>query len=126
MSPRLPDARKTVLIVDDALVLRTTLKSIFSRNGFEVIGEASNGFQAVEQYERFRPNIVTMDIGMPELDGLEAMKQIRAFDSVAKIIVCTSHNRKEDVLYAMRCGACDFVLKPFEPERILEAISKAS
>lgn len=118
--------RKSVLIVDDAPTMRTTLRSIFARRGYQVVGEASNGLQAIQRFEEFRPDLVTMDIGMPELGGLEAICGIRKIDPSAKVIVCSGQNTKDIVVQAFRLGILDFVVKPFDAERLLEAVAKAA
>ncbi|MBC2579749.1 response regulator [Clostridium sp. DJ247] len=113
-----------VLIVDDAAFMRMMVKDILEKNGFEVIGEAANGVKAVELYQNQRPDIVTMDITMPEMDGIEATKKIKAIDSTAKIIMCSAMGQQNMVMEAIRAGAKDFIVKPFQGDRVLEAIKK--
>lgn len=115
-----------VLIVDDAAFMRMMIKDILEKNGYEVVAEANNGIKAVEMYKRERPDIVTMDITMPDMDGIEAVKEIREFDPSAKIIMCSAMGQQSMVMDAIRAGAKDFVVKPFQPDRVLEALSKLS
>lgn len=113
-----------VLIVDDAAFMRMMIKDILEKNDFNIIGEASNGIQAVEIYKKEKPDIVTMDITMPDMDGIEAVKQIKEFDSEAKIIVCSAMGQQAMVIDAIRAGAKDFIVKPFQADRVIEAIKK--
>ncbi|WP_027625847.1 response regulator [Clostridium lundense] len=113
-----------VLIVDDAAFMRMMIKDILEKNGFEVIGEANNGLKAVELYKKERPDVVTMDITMPDMDGLQAVKEIRSIDSTAKIIMCSAMGQQTMVMDAIKAGAKDFIVKPFQPDRVLEAIKK--
>lgn len=113
-----------VLIVDDAAFMRMLIKDILEKNGFEVIGEANNGIKAVELYKKEKPDVVTMDITMPDMDGIEAVKAIRAFDPAAKIIMCSAMGQQTMVMDAIRAGARDFIVKPFQPDRVIEAIRK--
>jgi len=113
-----------VLIVDDAAFMRMMLKDILIKNGYEVVGEAPNGLKAVELYKQERPDVVTMDITMPEMDGIQAVKEIRAFDPNAKIIMCSAMGQQAMVMEAIKSGAKDFIVKPFQPERVLEALKK--
>lgn len=115
---------KRVLIVDDAAFMRMMVKDILQKNGFEVIGEGSNGIQAVELYKQERPDVVTMDITMPDMDGIEAVKQIKAFDPNAKIVMCSAMGQQSMVMDAIKAGARDFIVKPFQADRVLEAINK--
>lgn len=115
-----------VLIVDDAAFMRMMIKDILEKNGYEVVAEANNGIKAVEMYKREKPDVVTMDITMPDMDGIEAVKAIREFDPAAKIIMCSAMGQQSMVMDAIRAGAKDFVVKPFQPDRVLEAISKIS
>ncbi|MFU0823703.1 response regulator [Clostridium sp.] len=114
-----------VLIVDDAAFMRMMIKDILEKNGYEVVGEASNGIKAVELYKSERPDVVTMDITMPDMDGIEAVKAIKAFDPSAKIIMCSAMGQQTMVMDAIRSGARDFIVKPFQADRVLEAIRKA-
>ena len=116
---------KRVLIVDDAAFMRMMIKDILSKNGYEVVGEAENGQVAVEKYKELKPDLVTMDITMPEMDGIAAVKEIRAFDSSARVIMCSAMGQQAMVIDAIQAGAKDFIVKPFQPERVLEAVSKA-
>jgi two-component system chemotaxis response regulator CheY len=115
---------KRVLIVDDAVVMRMMIKGILSKNGFEVVGEAQNGVEAVEKYKQLQPDLVTMDMVMPEMDGITAVKQIVANDPEAKIIMCTSMGQQALVVEAIQAGAKSFITKPFQPPKILETIQK--
>lgn len=115
---------KRILITDDALFMRVTLKNILTKNGYEIAGEAANGRESVELYKTTRPDLVTMDITMPEMDGISAVREIRSFDPNAKIIMCTAMGQKNMVMEAVTAGARDFIVKPFQPEKVLEAVNK--
>lgn len=115
---------KRVLIVDDAVVMRMMIKGILSKNGYEVVGEAQNGVEAVEKYRMLTPDLVTMDMVMPEMDGIAAVKQIVAGDPNARIIMCTSMGQQALVVEAIQAGAKSFITKPFQPPKILETIQK--
>ena len=115
---------KRILITDDALFMRVTLKNILSQNGCEICGEAQNGVEAVKMYEDLKPDIVIMDITMPEMDGIQALKEIIALDANANVVMCTAMGQKRMVVEAIQAGAKDFIVKPFEPERVLEALGK--
>ena len=114
-----------VLIVDDAAFMRMMIKDILEKNGYDVVGEASNGLVAVDLYKKEKPDVVTMDITMPDMDGIEAVKQIRTFDPNAKIIMCSAMGQQSMVMDAIKSGAKDFIVKPFQADRVLEAIKKA-
>lgn len=113
-----------VLIVDDAAFMRMMLKDILNKNGFEVVGEAVNGADAVEKYKELQPDVVTMDITMPEKDGITAVKEIRATYPQANIIMCSAMGQQPMVLEAIQAGAKDFVVKPFQADRVMESIKK--
>jgi two-component system chemotaxis response regulator CheY len=115
---------KKVLIVDDAVVMRMMIRGILSKNGFEIVGEAQNGLEAVDKYRALSPDLVTMDMVMPEMDGIAAVKQIIAQDPNAKIIMCTSMGQQALVVEAIQAGATSFITKPFQPPKILETINK--
>lgn len=115
---------KRVLIVDDAAFMRMMIKDILQKNGFEVVGEASNGIEAVNLYKKERPDVVTMDITMPDMDGIEAVKEIRCFDANARVIMCSAMGQQSMVMDAIKSGAKDFIVKPFQADRVLEAIRK--
>ena len=115
---------KQILIVDDAAFMRMMIKNILTDNGYEIAGEAGNGMEAVEQYKELEPDLVTMDITMPELDGIEAVEQILAFDNSAKIIMCSAMGQKAMVIEAIEIGAKDFIVKPFNADRVIEAVEK--
>lgn len=114
-----------VLIVDDAAFMRMMVKDILEKNGFQVIGEASNGAIAVELYKKERPDVVTMDITMPDMDGIQAVKAIKEFDPSAKVVMCSAMGQQSMVMDAIKAGAKDFIVKPFQADRVLEAIRKA-
>lgn len=113
-----------VLVVDDAAFMRMMIKDILRKGGYEVIGEAEDGSKAVEKYKELRPDLVTMDITMPDMDGITAVKEIRKLDSNAQIIMCSAMGQQAMVIDAIQAGAKDFVVKPFQPERVLEAVRK--
>ena len=115
---------KRVLIVDDAAFMRMMLKDILTKNGYEIAGEAENGRRAVELYRELKPDAVTMDITMPEMDGITAVKEIRKLDPEAKIIMCSAMGQQLMVMEAIQAGARDFVVKPFQQERVLQALEK--
>jgi two-component system chemotaxis response regulator CheY len=115
----------TVLVCDDAPYMRTLVTNILQRAGFEVVGEAETGAQAVEQYKRLRPDVVTMDLIMRDMGGIEALRAIREFDGKARILVCSGLAQQSLVAEAMAAGASEFVAKPFQPSRLLEAIQYA-
>lgn len=114
-----------VLIVDDAAFMRMMIKDILTKNGFEVVGEAENGAKAVEKYQELHPDLTTMDITMPEMDGITAVKQIKKIDPNAKVIMCSAMGQQAMVIEAIQSGARDFIVKPFQPDRVLEALRKA-
>ncbi|MGI6413536.1 MAG: response regulator [Syntrophomonadaceae bacterium] len=116
---------KSVLIVDDAAFMRMMIKNILNKNGYSVVGEAENGVVAVEMYRRLRPDFVTMDITMPEKDGIMALKEIMSIDPKAKVIMCSAMGQQILVMEAIQAGARDFIAKPFQPERVLQALQKA-
>ena len=114
-----------VLVVDDAAFMRMMVKDILTKNGYEVVGEAENGMKALEKYQELKPDLVTMDITMPEMDGISAVKEIKKVDPNAKIVMCSAMGQQAMVIEAIRSGAADFIVKPFQPDRVLEALSKA-
>jgi two-component system, chemotaxis family, chemotaxis protein CheY len=114
-----------ILIVDDAAFMRMMIKDILTKNGFEVVGEAADGNQAVEKYKELSPDLVTMDITMPEKDGIAALKEIKSLDGNAKIIMCSAMGQQAMVIDAIQAGAKDFIVKPFQADRVIEAIQKA-
>ena len=115
---------KRILITDDALFMRVTLKNILTQNGYEVCGEAQNGLEAVQLFKDLKPDLVTMDITMPEMDGLEALKKIREIDPNARVVMCTAMGQKNMVVDAIQSGAKDFIVKPFQPDRVVDALNK--
>lgn len=115
---------KRVLVVDDAAFMRMMIKDILTKNGYDVVGEAVDGNQAVDKYQELHPDLVTMDITMPEMDGIEALKKIRGIDPNAKIVMCSAMGQQAMVIDAIQAGARDFVVKPFQADRVLESIRK--
>lgn len=114
-----------ILIVDDAAFMRMMIKDILEKNGFEVAGEAENGVIAVEKYKELKPDLVTMDITMPEKDGITALKEIKEFDPDSIVIMCSAMGQQAMVIDAIQAGAKDFIVKPFQADRVIEAVSKA-
>jgi two-component system chemotaxis response regulator CheY len=113
-----------VLIVDDAAFMRMMIKEILTKNGYTVVGEASDGAQAVEKYKELDPDLVTMDITMPEMDGITALKEIKKIDPNARVIMCSAMGQQAMVIDAIQAGAKDFIVKPFQADRVIEAIKK--
>ncbi len=114
-----------ILIVDDASFMRMMIKDILTKNGYEVLGEAENGLQAVEKFKELSPDLVIMDITMPEMNGIEAVKEIKKIDSDATIVMCSAMGQQTMVIEAIQAGAKDFIVKPFQADRVIEAVSKA-
>ena len=114
-----------VLVVDDALFMRKMVSDALTKGGHEVIGEAANGAEAIEQFKSLSPELTTLDITMPEKDGLEALREIMAMDPAARVIMCSALGQESKVIESIKAGAKDFVVKPFKPDRVLEAVSKA-
>lgn len=115
---------KNVLIVDDAAFMRMMLKDILEKGGFQVIGEAANGMEAVKQFIELKPDIVTMDITMPEMNGIDAVKAIKKIDPKAKIVMCSAMGQQAMVMESIQSGAQDFIVKPFQGDRVIEALNK--
>ncbi len=116
---------KTILIVDDAAFMRMMIKDILTKNGYQVLGEAQTGKEAVEMYKKLKPDLVTMDITMPEMNGIDAVKAIKQIDPQARIIMCSAMGQQAMVIDAIQAGARDFIVKPFQPNRVVEAVQKA-
>lgn len=112
-----------ILLVDDAAFMRMMIKDTLSKNGYTDLFEASDGAQAVERYAELSPDLVIMDITMPNMDGLEALKAIRAKDPNASIVMCSAMGQESMVIEAIKSGAKDFIVKPFKPDRILKTVS---
>jgi two-component system, chemotaxis family, chemotaxis protein CheY len=115
----------TVLIADDAAFMRMMLKNILSEAGYSIAGEAENGAIAVAMHRELTPDLTTMDITMPEMDGLTALREIRAGDPSARVVMCSAMGQQSMVIDAIQAGAKDFIVKPFQPERVLAAVEKA-
>ncbi len=114
-----------VLIVDDAVFMRNTLKEIFTSSGYEIAGEAANGVEAVEKYQDLTPEVTTMDIVMPFKNGIEATREILKSDPSATIIICSALGQESLVMEAIEAGATDFIVKPFKAENVLQVVKKA-
>ncbi len=115
---------KSVLVTDDALYCRMELKNILTSRGYRVVGEARNGQEAVERYRELRPDLVTMDVVMPEMDGVAAVKKIREMDPGATILMCSSMGQRSLMMEALQAGASDFVTKPFRDRCVLNSVRK--
>ncbi|WP_408956029.1 response regulator [Natroniella sp. ANB-PHB2] len=115
---------KKILITDDANFMRTMLAKIIEEQGYVVAGMAENGERAIDQYKELEPDLVTMDITMPGMDGIEATKKIMEYDPDATIIVCSAMGQKPMVLEAIEAGAKDFIVKPIKPEKVKETLEK--
>ncbi len=115
-----------VLVVDDLAFMRDAISDILVRDGFEVAGEAENGRAALDRYREIRPDVVLMDITMPVMDGISALREIRRFDPSAVVVMCSALGQQHYIIRAIHLGAKDFVVKPFRPERIVSAVRKAT
>ena len=115
---------KNIIVVDDAAFMRMMIKDILTKNGYNVAGEAENGAKALEKYNEVKPDLVLMDITMPEVDGIQALKNIKAADPNAKVIMCSAMGQQAMVIESIQAGAKDFIVKPFQPDRVLEAVKK--
>ena len=115
---------KNILICDDAAFMRMMIKDILTKNGYTVVGEAENGAKAVEKYAELKPDHVLMDITMPEMDGIQALKKIKEADPSATVIMCSAMGQQAMVIESIQSGAKDFIVKPFQADRVLEAVRK--
>ena len=115
---------QTILIADDSIFMRTKLKDIFIAAGYEVVGEATTGEEVVELYIKLRPDIVTMDIVMPEKTGLDALKEIIEYDSNAKVVLCSALDQESILIDALKLGAKNYITKPIDPKAVIDAIKK--
>ena len=115
---------KNILICDDAAFMRMMIKDILTKNGYNVAGEAENGMKAVEKYNELKPDLVLMDITMPEMDGIQALKKIKEGDPAATVIMCSAMGQQAMVIESIQAGAKDFIVKPFQADRVLEAVKK--
>ncbi len=115
---------KQVLIVDDAAFMRMMLKDVLSKNGYVIAGEAENGLKALEKFKELGPDLVIMDITMPEMDGISAVKEIKKLNADANVIMCSAMGQQAMVIEAIQAGAKDFIVKPFQADRVLEAVKK--
>ena len=114
-----------VLVVDDAAFMRKMVSDALTKGGHEVVGEAGNGVEALERFQELKPELTTLDITMPEKDGLAALKDIIELDPSARVIMCSALGQESKVLEAVKSGAKDFVVKPFQPARVIDAVGKA-
>ena len=114
----------SVLICDDAIFMRRMISDILSQAGYRVVGEAANGLQAVEMYRTLKPDLVTMDIVMPDMGGIDAVREIMQIDPEARILMCSAMGQQALVIEAIEAGARDFIVKPFQPGRVLEAVQR--
>ena len=115
---------KNILICDDAAFMRMMIKDILTKNGYNVVGEAENGLKAVEKYSETKPDLVLMDITMPEMDGIQALKKIKEQDPGATVIMCSAMGQPAMVIESIQAGAKDFIVKPFQADRVIEAVKK--
>lgn len=115
---------KKIMIVDDAAFMRMTIKNCLSKAGYSNLIEAADGAIAFDTYQQERPDLVIMDITMPNMDGIKALQAIKTVDAGAKVVMCSAMGQESMVVDAIRLGALDFIVKPFKPDRILETVSK--
>ncbi|MCL2080902.1 MAG: response regulator [Oscillospiraceae bacterium] len=113
-----------ILVVDDAAFMRMMIKEVLTKNGFDVCGEAENGAVALDRYKELTPDLVIMDITMPEVNGIDALKNIKAFNAAAKVVMCSAMGQQAMVIEAIQSGAKDFIVKPFQADRVVEAVKK--
>jgi two-component system chemotaxis response regulator CheY len=124
--PTNEDDMARILVVDDAAFMRRMVSDVLTSGGHEVVGEAADGNEAVERYKELRPDVMTLDITMPEKDGLTALRELIAIDPGATVVMCSALGQESKVLEAVKAGAKDFIAKPFEPQRVLTAIEKVT
>lgn len=115
---------KSILIVDDAVFMRMMLKDILAKNGYDVVAEAGNGNEALIKYKETKPDLVLMDITMPEVDGIHALRDIKAEDPEANVVMCSAMGQQAMVIEAIQSGARDFIVKPFQADKVLSAVKK--
>ncbi len=115
---------KKILVVDDAAFMRLSLKTSLEKNGYDVVGEAENGLKAIEMYKKLNPEIVTMDITMPDMDGIEALAQIMKYDPKAQVIMLSAMGQEVKIREAVLLGAKGFIVKPFKEDYLIKALSK--
>ena len=113
-----------IMIVDDAAFMRLILRNILTENGYDIAGEADNGEQAVIRYRECHPDLVTLDITMPDKDGIHALREIMAYDPNAKVVMCSAMGQQAMVIESIQSGAKDFIVKPFQADRVIEAVQK--
>ena len=117
---------KRIMTVDDASIIRLMIKDVLVEcGGYDVVAECASGREAVEKYKELRPDLVTMDIIMPEMDGIQALEEILKFDPNAKVVMVTAIDQRESLMKAIRLGATDYIVKPFEADRVMAAVQKA-
>jgi two-component system chemotaxis response regulator CheY len=114
-----------IMVVDDAAFMRLMLRNILEEAGHTVVCEAENGLEAVEKYKKYHPDLVTLDITMPVMEGVEALREIRRHDPLAVVIMCSAMGQKAMVIEAIKMGAKDFIVKPVQQDRVVEAVNKA-
>ena len=115
---------RNVLVCDDAAFMRMMIKDILTKNGYNIAGEAENGVKAIEKYNELKPDLVPMDITIPEMDGIQALKKIKEADAKATVIMCSAMGQQAMVIESIQAGARDFIVKPFQADRVLEAVKK--
>ena len=115
---------KSVLICDDAAFMRMMIRDILTKNGYVVAGEAENGIKAIEKYQETNPDLVLMDITMPEMDGIQALKEIKKINENALVVMCSAMGQQAMVIESIQAGAKDFIVKPFQADRVIEAVRK--
>ena len=115
---------KNILICDDAAFMRMMIKDILTKNGYEIAAVAENGAIAVEKYPEAKPDLVLMDITMPDMDGIQALKKIKEIDANANVIMCSAMGQQAMVIESIQSGAKDFIVKPFQADRVIEAVQK--
>lgn len=113
-----------VLIVDDAIFMRTVLRNMLQKHNINVVGEAGNGLEAIQKYKELKPDLVTMDITMPKMTGIEALIEIKKIDPKAKVIMCSAMGQQAMVIEAFKNGSKDFIVKPFKEDKVMESIMK--
>jgi two-component system, chemotaxis family, chemotaxis protein CheY len=117
--------KRRIMVVDDAPIVRLIIRNILEKAGYEIVAECVNGVEAVAKYKELKPDLTTLDITMPEMDGVETLKQIKAIDGEAKVIMVTAIDQRDLLLKSIRLGATDYVVKPFEDDRIVSSVQKA-